>query len=1472
VAGLGSAGYISSSQLVSTTAGLQFQFQTAGFLSTPNLVSTTQGLNTVIATSFSSFSTALASPLYFPSLQSTVAGLGSASYVSTATLFSTTLGIYNFVSTFIDPVELTSTIIGLGSASFVSTLGLQVRLQSTVEGLGSAGYASTSFVGNAISTFSSAIGASALPPTAFTSTVAGLGTAGYVSSLSLISTTQGIQTQFQTAGFLSTLNLTSTVRGLGSAGYLSSINIPFLSSFSLSTGQITTSTLYFIDINTQAQQLLLVSSGVLTLNGGAVAAGGGGGISTENLRSTVTGLGSASYISSLSLVSTTQGIQTQFQTSGFLSTPNLVSTVAGLGSAGYASTTFVGNAISTFSSAIGAAALPPTAFTSTVAGLGTAGYVSSLSLISTTAGLQNQFQTAGFLSTPNLVSTTQGLNTVIATSFSSFSTALASPLYFPSLQSTVAGLGSASYVSTASLFSTTTGIYNFVSTFIDPVELTSTIIGLGSASFVSSIGLQSRLQSTVEGLGSAGYASTTFVGNAISTFSTSIGGIVYMSTLTSTVAGLGTTGYVSSLSLISTTQGLQTQFQTAGFLSSLNLTSTVAGLGTAGYLSSINIPFLSSFIMSTSRINTSTLTFIDINTQAQQVLLVSSGTLTLNGNAIGGGGGAGAGLTASDFVVAGKLAADQSLTPNIDNNIQFVDDFDPQNWWNPATYFFTPTIAGYYLVSYQVWFNAGAVTNNQWNVQIQKNSSDTFTISQLQQTSTIGATMGTTKIIYMNGSSDNLRFRAYVGDAANTSAKAQQGTASGSGTFFTAALLTNGSDGGNLISTTAGLASIGYISTTQLVSTTVGLQFQFRTAGFISSLNLTSTVAGLGSAGYASTSFVGNAISTFSTAIGASALPPTAFTSTVAGLGSAGYISTASLISTTAGLQIQFQTAGFLSTANLISTVTGLGSAGYASTSYVLQQISSFSTALGSVGAGNLTTANLTSTVQGLGSASYISSSQLISTVAGIGSGSGLTQTVLTSTVIGLGTIGYISTPGGGGGIQTSNLTSTVQGLGTAGYASTAQSQYSLFTVRAGTSYTGEPWTEQLMSLSNIGLFNAPVYLEPDNITLRVSTATNALLRVSYMTGGNNTTLTTPRPTITMALSTPTDISYFPSVENFEGGGGSVSFIQSFDSASRLLFYMRGLSNYTFGTIDGNLYRMTFELVGQTQTLNVLSNISSLSSIINNLYTQNTRVTTELIVDRSSITTSAFAVNLLANDVNVRNSTTTFSMYADTTRTLNSSIARAVHTDYLRVMSNAIIGCNSVVIRDDTVFASSVQVSTVNILDQSTMRFVPLSISSGSIYLNNVLASAGGGGGGGGGGGTGGSTLSSLFVGSSSNQNFIKFWGQIGEYNNTAIVQQSTGGGTTEFLFFEGSSINDQFRFQTTGNIRFETGVAGPRDVNTANQLATPTMIINSSSNVGINTANPSFNLDVAGSGRFQTLMSTVSVFSGALYLGVFFA
>ena len=83
---------------------------------------------------------------------------------------------------------------------------------------------------------------------------------------------------------------------------------------------------------------------------------------------------------------------------------------------------------------------------------------------------------------------------------------------------------------------------------------------------------------------------------------------------------------------------------------------------------------------------------------------------------------------------------------------------------------------------------------------------------------------------------------------------------------------------------------------------------------------------------------------------------------------------------------------------------------------------------------------------------------------------------------------------------------------------------------------------------------------------------------------------------------------------------------------------------------------------------------------------------------------------------------------------------------------------------------------------------------------------------------------------------------------------------------FKGSSVADQFRFQTTGRMLFETGVSS-RNFDNAPQLSTATMIITANSNVGILTNNPIYTLDVAGTGRFQTSLTV-----GSLSLGIYFA
>jgi hypothetical protein len=358
------------------------------------------------------------------------------------------------------------------------------------------------------------------------------------------------------------------------------------------------------------------------------------------------------------------------------------------------------------------------------------------------------------------------------------------------------------------------------------------------------------------------------------------------------------------------------------------------------------------------------------------------------------------------------------------------------------------------------------------------------------------------------------------------------------------------------------------------------------------------------------------------------------------------------------------------------------------------------------------------------------------------------------------------------------------------------------------------------------------------------------------MTGVNQATFMIPRPTITMAVSTSSNITYYPSVESIDAGGGTVTFLERLDSNAQILFYMNGLSNYTFTDADTSLYRMSFEQV-QGSIGEVFSTTYSITSF--NEFTSSCTFYEDVTMKKSSIMSNAY--------VSLNTTLSSFTANGDAQISF-STITNSLYTNYLRVMCNAIIGPSSIIMEAENITASNLQTSTIALLDQSTMTYKPFFISSGAIYYGSNVASAGGGTV----TATGGSTLSSLFVGSSSNQNFIKFWGSLGEYDNTVIAQQSTGAGTTELFFFEGSSINDQIRFQTTGSVRFETGVSQPRNFLTANQVATPAMIINSSSNVGIQTNNPAVTLDVAGTGRFQTLLSSTAITTGSLFVGIYFA
>jgi hypothetical protein len=145
-------------------------------------------------------------------------------------------------------------------------------------------------------------------------------------------------------------------------------------------------------------------------------------------------------------------------------------------------------------------------------------------------------------------------------------------------------------------------------------------------------------------------------------------------------------------------------------------------------------------------------------------------------------------ITTSSYVAVGKLAADQSITTTTDTLISFVDDIDPQSWWDASTKRFTPNISGYYNIAISVWWSSGTASTNQYNAQIRKNG-NTFAIFQNQVVTNTGLSQGGSRIVYLNGSTDYIDFTAYNGDS--SSRNIQYG-GNGQGTWYTATLLASG--------------------------------------------------------------------------------------------------------------------------------------------------------------------------------------------------------------------------------------------------------------------------------------------------------------------------------------------------------------------------------------------------------------------------------------------------------------------------------------------------------------------------------------------------------------------------------------------------------------------------------------------------------------------------------------------------------
>lgn len=134
------------------------------------------------------------------------------------------------------------------------------------------------------------------------------------------------------------------------------------------------------------------------------------------------------------------------------------------------------------------------------------------------------------------------------------------------------------------------------------------------------------------------------------------------------------------------------------------------------------------------------------------------------------------GPASSGYICAAKLNSTQTVSQNTDTIVQFVDDLDPNNWWDAGNYRFQPTINGYYMMHASVWWSAGASgATNQTNLQFRKNGSGAA-IVQHQIVPDNGNSLSISKLFQLNGSTDYIDVTVYTGNTGGQDLQASGGT------------------------------------------------------------------------------------------------------------------------------------------------------------------------------------------------------------------------------------------------------------------------------------------------------------------------------------------------------------------------------------------------------------------------------------------------------------------------------------------------------------------------------------------------------------------------------------------------------------------------------------------------------------------------------------------------------------------------
>jgi hypothetical protein len=714
-------------------------------------------------------------------------------------------------------------------------------------------------------------------------------------------------------------------------------------------------------------------------------------ISTAHLRSTVGGLGTANYISTLSLNSTLSTFSTALGFlggggSGDVTVANLRSTVAGLGTVDYVSTLSLYSTLSTFSTALGAFGTGSGDVTvanlrSTVAGLGTVDYVSTLSLYST-------------LST-------------FSTALGAFGTG-SGDVTVANLRSTVAGLGTVDYVSTLSLystlstFSTALGAFGTGSGDVTTANLVSTVEGLGTLGYVSS--LSSLTISTLFNSGSIStYSLEVFGSNTLTNSGSTIlrGGIYLEGALyvAGPVSGVEGT-IVNALNLVSTTIGLET----SGFLSTANLLELVSTANLLELVSTTNLLELVSTANLTNLVSTPNLLSL-VSTSFIDTQLISTvkglGTLgyvsSQNSLSISTGNIKAGNIEISTVTFKDTGNGELRILNSSNNALYFngsaVGSGNVINNFNTSTYVFqvssVSTIFAYDSVVISsatnvflspeffstVFFSTGAV----------QTSSIEFVDTQTSDKQLLAVENG---ILQLNGS-------PIQGDVSS----------------------------GNLVSTTIGLQTSGFISSANLLN----LVSTANLSNLVSTANLSNLVSTANLSNLVSTANLSNLVSTanLSNLVSTANLSNLVSTANLSNL-----VSTANLsnLVSTANLSNLVSTANLsnlVSTANLSNLVSTANLSNLVSTANLSNLVS---------------TANLSNLVSTANLSNLISTNNLTSTVIGL-SNVAVTKLVAGTNITltpgnGIGEVTIDAAGGGGGGITTANLVSTVEGLGSSDYIS----------------------------------------------------------------------------------------------------------------------------------------------------------------------------------------------------------------------------------------------------------------------------------------------------------------------------------------------------------------------------------------------------------------------------------------------------